>query len=306
MGLMNGGGFQYYGGPSGMAAGANAFVENFLKTKLGLEENTRRQAEAEMINKIRAQQLAQLQAEQTREQGFQKALQSGIVAPQSENNAIFAAQTQNPDIVGYKTMPSGKQAAVLTDEGNQQIQGLMQGGFDSGKAMAAAMPYTKAEQFPQMLTSMKALEMMPIEQRLKILDMLKTQSEITKNNETWSEPYVGVVGGKKVLLRKNSRGKVEQVSQDTSTTVHNYPQKDFKPTEGDLRYQSYVNQIKKQGKLPLERYQFDQWYYKQTEGTKQENKEKSIEAGKKPWEKDAKKSSSPAKLTYNPATGQFE
>lgn len=305
MGLMNRGGWEYYGGPSGAASGVNAFVDNFLKTKLGLEANTRQNQEAEIMNQIRQQQLTQMQAEQTREKGFQNAIQSGMIQPVSEQDALFAA-AKNNDSTAYQTMPSGKQAAVMTPEGEQQIQGLMQGGFDSAKAMAAAMPYTKAEQFPQMLTEMKAIEMMPVEQRIKILDMLKTQSEINKNNETWSAPYVGEVGGKKVLLRKNSHGKVEQVSQDTSTTVHNYPQKDFKPTEGDLRYLSYTNQMKKQGKTPIERYQFDQWYFSQTEGVKQENKKESIEAAKKPWEKDAKKSSSPTKLTYNPATGQFE
>jgi hypothetical protein len=181
MGLLSGGGFQYYAGPDGLSSGVNSFADNFMKQLNSGREMKMKQSELDIMNQVRVQQLAQLKAEQERELGFQKALKIGIIPPQSENEAIFNAQTQNPDIVGYKTMPSGKQAAVLTDEGNQQIQGLMSGGFDSSKAMAAAMPYTKAEQFPQMLSAMKSIEMMPIEQRLKVLEIGKTNSEIDKN-----------------------------------------------------------------------------------------------------------------------------
>ena len=40
--------------------------------------------------------------------------------------------------------------------------------------------------------------------------------------------------------------------------------RESKPTEGDIRYQSYVAQMKADGKRPMSRYQFDVWYDQQT------------------------------------------
>jgi hypothetical protein len=52
MGMMD----RYYAGPSGEAAGAQAFVDNLFKIKLGLEANTREQQAAESLNAYRKQQ----------------------------------------------------------------------------------------------------------------------------------------------------------------------------------------------------------------------------------------------------------
>lgn len=40
-----------------------------------------------------------------------------------------------------------------------------------------------------------------------------------KDEETWGEPYVATIGGKKAMVQKSSRGQVKPVIQDTSTTV---------------------------------------------------------------------------------------
>lgn len=115
---MNGGGFQYYGGPSGMAAGANAFVDNFLKTKLGLEGNTRRQAEAEMMNKIRAQQLAQAQQQMQQEaavQSGQMNLRGNVNMNGLMQSGIVDANSSDPRAmkqVAYEQIPEGYQGQL--------------------------------------------------------------------------------------------------------------------------------------------------------------------------------------------------
>jgi len=46
------------------------------------------------------------------------------------------------------------------------------------------------------------------------------QAEVPKEApETWGEPYQDSIGGKKAMLQKSSRGRVQPVIQDTSTTV---------------------------------------------------------------------------------------
>jgi hypothetical protein len=50
---------------------------------------------------------------------------------------------------------------------------------------------------------------------------IKFQAANEHRNQTWSEPYIANVGGKKVLLQKSSTGETKQVSADQSVTVRN-------------------------------------------------------------------------------------
>lgn len=190
MGLMNYNGWQYYSGPTALGAAAEGINDNFLKayaTIRGIKQQEKEMALKEQLQKL---QMEELLRNRQKDDAFQAAIQSGVRPPMSETDALFAA-AKNPESLSTTPQIPGRNVSSLTPEGEQQIQGLMSGGFDSNKAISAAMPYTSPKEFPAMLTAMKSIEMMPVELQMKLLDMNKTQSEIYKNmkpdKEKWTQ-----------------------------------------------------------------------------------------------------------------------
>ena len=83
--------------------------------------------------------------------------------------------------------------------------------------------YTKQALTQQRELAVKAQEQKDHLERIQKEQDLIKQREIDvhkANQEKWSDPYLGSVGGKKVLLRKSlTTNKVEQVTADSSTTI---------------------------------------------------------------------------------------
>jgi hypothetical protein len=101
MGLINGGGFQYYGGPGPLAAGVDAFSDRFIKALLAMKESGRQDRDSQARQALQAEQLVAMQREAQKEAALQDEimnlrgavnmpglLQSGIVNPQTPVTAI--------------------------------------------------------------------------------------------------------------------------------------------------------------------------------------------------------------------------
>jgi hypothetical protein len=182
--------------------GANAFATNFMgqinqgrkfqfeAQQLAMQDKYRQAQEALLSEQVKAAEL-----ERGRQTGFQNAIQGAIRPPMAEQDAMFAAAQQ--------PMPQGD-TLERSSADNTAVQGLMAGGLDYNKAIGAAMPFTKSAEFPQMIAAVKAIEMMPVEQQLKILEMFKTQSEIKKNE---SDNVTAVAAGDRVIFYDKKTGK---------------------------------------------------------------------------------------------------
>ena len=62
MGLLSGGGFQYYAGPDGLSGGVNSFADNFMKQFNTGREMKMKQAELDIMNQMREAQMREIQA----------------------------------------------------------------------------------------------------------------------------------------------------------------------------------------------------------------------------------------------------
>jgi hypothetical protein len=120
MGMMD----RYYAGPSGEAAGAQAFVDNLFKIKLGLEANTREQQAAESLNAYRKQQelmMAQQVEAAKQAAARQTAYRSDVANLPIQKNmtglmasSAIDPKTQSSDPVALKQAAMGQLPSMTT------------------------------------------------------------------------------------------------------------------------------------------------------------------------------------------------
>jgi hypothetical protein len=68
---------------------------------------------------------------------------------------------------------------------------------------------------------------------------------------------------KEIFLEEGRNRRADAQNATTINAANVRSSRESKPTEGDIRYQSYVAQMKADGKRPMSRYQFDVWYDQQ-------------------------------------------
>lgn len=267
MGLINGGGFQYYGGPSPLAAGVDAFSDRFIKALLAMKESGRQDRDSQARQALQAEQLAAIQREAQKEAALQDEimnlrgavnmpglLQSGIVNPQTPVMASpDFGQTQaavgSSDPVAMRQVamgqtPPGISSGMLNDPTIEQKLAVL-AKYDPQKALALE---ATRENSGDRLAMMEAIQKMKDAAKEKEWNMRERMLEEKLKNaiELKKTPSVTVHVG-------NGSGKSGSAGKET---------------EADKNYNSYVKDMISQRKRPMSRYQFDLWYKRQLEDPK--------------------------------------
>lgn len=169
---------------------AQSFSDNLLKTYFGIAENRRAEETLAMQKQIKDMQMKEMLAKSLREKGLMESIQGATQNPLSQQAAQAQAfntpgSTDTTVLPGFNPqggaipqqqglmgnmvdniINSNKQPIMmqptpqrtstdLNQVGQQQVQGLMQGGFDFNKALPGIMQNLPPEQIPQFLAAMK-------------------------------------------------------------------------------------------------------------------------------------------------------
>jgi hypothetical protein len=124
MGLLSGGGFQYYAGPDGLSSGVNSFADNFMKQLNSGREMKMKQSELDIMNLMRKAQMREIQAQAAqREDALQQqaAYRSDVANLPIQKNmtGLMASgaidpKTQSSDPVALKQAAMGQLPGMTT------------------------------------------------------------------------------------------------------------------------------------------------------------------------------------------------
>lgn len=292
MGMLNSGGWQYYNGPSPMAAGADAFGRNFLDTYLSLEKNKREERASKNTELLQA--LAIKKAE--REESQRNALMADIAAVQNRPPALSYGNMAPADQASFTGMLNEEMAAapdtarqgdvkegvlgLMSQAGVKPAPGTPPAPVSSQEYMDVAMRHMP-EQLPTLIGLMSR-EGMSEDKMKMLLEVNERKNELSRELQhakttAQMQEIMQKYGNDMNLLRAKYE-ELKDLKKMPSISVHvgsGGGGGSKNESEMDKAYDSYLSSMKAQGKTPLEKYRFQIWY----DGQKQLGHNKTLQLG---------------------------
>jgi len=247
-----------YLAPNPIAAGLDGLTKGLMGGYQFITNAENEKADREMKTKLfeanMAQknfEMAQLKQAAQQQQNYRNDVKSMYAPAQGFNEAAFNT-AMNPESLDYKTMPDGRRVAMMTDEGNQGMTGLMAGGISPQNLGQLMMKYGNVNTLPQQLDMQYKMQDRPTAMAQATANLDETQSQTAnrkfQNDLLRSEKvdmgdrweYRDKVTGQLIVDPRNGEPTIimKGVSPDTKANIaagkYDHPAKDALKVEGQI------------------------------------------------------------------------
>jgi len=172
-----------YLAPNPIAAGLDGLTKGLMGGYQFITNAENEKADREMKTKLFEAnmaknnfEMAQLKQAAQQQQNYRNDVKSMYAPAQGFNEAAFNT-AMNPESLDYKTMPDGRRVAMMTDEGNQGMTGLMAGGISPQNLGQLMMKYGNVNTLPQQLDMQYKMQDRPTAMAQATANLDETQSQ---------------------------------------------------------------------------------------------------------------------------------